>query len=58
VEDVLSASQARLTGILDIAEDGIISMDQDHRINLFLSLPLKTLDSLAIKKRIDEIGTQ
>jgi len=34
-EDVLSASQARLTGILDIAEDGIISMDQDHRINLF-----------------------
>ena len=34
-EDVLSASEARLTGILDIAEDGIISMDQDHRINLF-----------------------
>ena len=34
-EDVLSASQARLTGILDIAEDGIISMDQNRRINLF-----------------------
>ena len=34
-EEVLSASQARLTGILDIAEDGIISMDQNHRINLF-----------------------
>jgi len=34
-EDVLSASEARLTGILDIAEDGIISMDQDHLINLF-----------------------
>lgn len=34
-EQVLSASQARLTGILDIAEDGIISTDQAHRINLF-----------------------
>ncbi len=30
----------------------------DRRITLFLSLPLKTLDSLAIKKRIDEIGVQ
>jgi len=28
----------------------------DRRINLFLSLPLKTLDSLAIRKQIDEIG--
>jgi arsenate reductase len=30
----------------------------DRRINLFLSLPLATLDSLAIKKEIDSIGKQ
>lgn len=30
----------------------------DRRINLFLSLPLTTLDSLAIKKHIREIGHQ
>jgi arsenate reductase len=28
----------------------------DRRVSLFLSLPLKRLDELAIKKRIDEIG--
>jgi arsenate reductase len=28
----------------------------DRRIGLFLSLPLATLDSLAIKKEIDRIG--
>jgi arsenate reductase len=28
----------------------------DRRISLFLSLPLKSLDSLAIKKEIDSIG--
>ena len=30
----------------------------DRRINLFLSLPLATLDSFAIKKEIDSIGKQ
>jgi len=30
----------------------------DRRISLFLSLPLATLDSLAIKKEIDSIGKQ
>jgi arsenate reductase len=30
----------------------------DRRISLFLSLPLATLDSLAIKKEIDNIGKQ
>jgi arsenate reductase len=30
----------------------------DRRISLFLSLPLKTLDTLAIKKEIDRIGQQ
>jgi arsenate reductase len=30
----------------------------DRRIALFLSLPLSTLDQLAIKKEIDRIGGQ
>ena len=30
----------------------------DRRINLFLSLPLASLDALAIKKEIDHIGKQ
>ena len=30
----------------------------DRRISLFLSLPLSTLDQLAIKKEIDRIGSQ
>jgi len=30
----------------------------DRRIGLFLSLPLSTLDELAIKKEIDHIGRQ
>jgi arsenate reductase (thioredoxin) len=30
----------------------------DRRINLFLSLPLASLDALAIKKEIDRIGKQ
>jgi arsenate reductase (thioredoxin) len=30
----------------------------DRRISLFLNLPLRALDSLAIKKKIDEIGHQ
>ena len=30
----------------------------DRRIGLFLSLPLGTLDTLAIKKEIDRIGLQ
>ena len=30
----------------------------DRRINLFLSLPLSTLDSLSLKKEIDNIGRQ
>jgi hypothetical protein len=30
----------------------------DRRISLFLSLPLASLDSLAIKKEIDDIGRQ
>lgn len=30
----------------------------DRRISLFLSLPLASLDSLAIKKEVDEIGRQ
>ncbi len=28
----------------------------DRRISLFLSLPLATLDNLAIQRKIDEIG--
>ena len=28
----------------------------DRRISLFLCLPLKTLDSLALKKELDNIG--
>jgi hypothetical protein len=28
----------------------------DRRISLFLSLPLKTLDSLALKRELDNIG--
>jgi arsenate reductase len=30
----------------------------DRRIGLFLSLPLATLDKLALQKEIDEIGHQ
>jgi arsenate reductase len=30
----------------------------DRRINLFLSLPLASLDSLAVKKQLDRIGEQ
>jgi arsenate reductase len=30
----------------------------DRRINLFLSLPLTTLDRLALKKALDEVGRQ
>ena len=30
----------------------------DRRISLFLSLPIFTLDSLALKKKIDDIGRQ
>jgi arsenate reductase len=30
----------------------------DRRINLFLSLPLKSLDDLAIKSEVDRIGKQ
>jgi arsenate reductase len=30
----------------------------DRRISLFLSLPLSTLDQLAIQKEIDQIGHQ
>jgi arsenate reductase len=30
----------------------------DRRISLFLSLPLSSLDKLAIKKEIDRIGQQ
>jgi len=30
----------------------------DRRISLFLSLPLSTLGSLAIKKELDRIGLQ
>jgi arsenate reductase len=30
----------------------------DRRINLFLSLPISSLDTMAIKKEIDRIGEQ
>ena len=30
----------------------------DRRISLFLSLPLTSLDNLALKREIDEIGRQ
>jgi arsenate reductase (thioredoxin) len=33
-------------------------MTLDRRISLFLSLPLSSLDNLAIKKKIDHIGLQ
>lgn len=35
VEEALRASQARLAGVLDIAEDAIISIDESHTIQLF-----------------------
>jgi arsenate reductase len=30
----------------------------DRRINLFLSLPISSLDAMAIKKEVDRIGQQ
>ena len=34
----------------------MLFLSLDRRISLFLCLPLKTLDSLAIKREIDNIG--
>jgi PAS domain S-box-containing protein len=35
VEETLRASEARLAGILNIAEDGIVSIDENHRVILY-----------------------
>jgi arsenate reductase len=35
-----------------------VFMTLDRRISLFLSLPLASIDKLAIKKKIDQIGSQ
>lgn len=35
IDEALRASQARLAGVLDIAEDAIISVDEAHTIQLF-----------------------
>jgi arsenate reductase (thioredoxin) len=54
------ADPAAVTGTPDVVErafrDAFVTLDR--RINLFLSLPLATLDTLAIKKEVDRIGQQ
>jgi arsenate reductase (thioredoxin) len=52
------ADPASVTGLPDQIErafrDAFVTMDR--RIGLFLSLPLSSLDQLAIKKEVDRIG--
>jgi arsenate reductase len=54
------ADPAAATGTVEEIErafrDAFITLGR--RINLFLSLPLATLDTLAIKKEVDRIGLQ
>jgi arsenate reductase (thioredoxin) len=54
------ADPAAVTGPANVVErafrDAFVTLDR--RINLFLSLPLATLDTLAIKKEVDRIGEQ
>ncbi|HME13203.1 MAG TPA: arsenate reductase ArsC [Candidatus Acidoferrum sp.] len=54
------ADPASVTGTPDEVErafrDAFVTLSR--RINLFLSLPLPSLDTLAIKKEIDRIGQQ
>jgi arsenate reductase (thioredoxin) len=51
---------AAVTGTPEVVErafrDAFVTLDR--RINLFLSLPLSSLDTLAIKTEIDRIGLQ
>jgi len=51
---------AAVSGKPDVVErafrDAFVTLDR--RINLFLCLPLTSLDTLAIKKKIDDIGKQ
>jgi arsenate reductase (thioredoxin) len=54
------ADPAAVMGTPDVIEqafrDAFVTLDR--RINLLLSLPLSTLDTLAIKKEVDRIGQQ
>jgi arsenate reductase len=54
------ADPAAVTGTPDVIErafrDAFVTLDR--RINLLLSLPLSTLDTLAVKKEVDRIGRQ
>jgi arsenate reductase len=51
---------AAVSGTPEVVErafrDAFVTLDR--RINLFLCLPLTSLDTLAIKKKIDDIGKQ
>lgn len=54
------ADPAAVTGTSEVIERGFrdVFITLGRRINLFLSLPLASLDSLAIKKEVDRIGQQ
>jgi arsenate reductase len=54
------ADPAAVTGTPELIERAFRDafMTLDRRISLFLSLPLSSLDNLAIKKEIDHIGRQ
>jgi arsenate reductase len=51
---------AAVTGTPDVVERAFRDafMTLDRRINLFLCLPLASLDALAIKRKLDDIGKQ
>ena len=51
---------AAVTGAPDVVERAFRDafMTLDRRINLFLCLPLASLDALAIKRKLDDIGKQ
>jgi arsenate reductase len=51
---------AAVTGTPDVVERAFRDafMTLDRRINLFLCLPLASLDALAIKRKLDDIGKE